>query len=282
MMFISYLVFSMIGAGEGAQSFSSFGKEGIGLVEVKGVIMESKKAVEELQKAEENKQVKGIILRIDSPGGAVGPTQEIYEEIIRINQIKPIYASFGSIAASGGYYIAAATEKIYSNAGTLTGSIGVIMQFLNLSKLYKFAKVSQEVIKAGHYKDVGHPYRDMTQEERDLLTDMITNVHKKFKEDILVKRKDKIKGNLEDLAQGQIFSGSAAKKNGLVDEIGSLWKAARDLHKKLGLTGKLNMISMKKKKKFSIMDILENVEESVTHIRDGVLLDDVPLLMYRR
>jgi protease-4 len=132
-------------------------KDLIGVVEVKGVILDSQKVVEKLLSAEKNPAVKAIIVRIDSPGGAVGPTQEIYQEIIRINAINPVYASLGTVAASGGYYIAAATRKIYANPGTITGSIGVMMQYLDLSRLYQFLLVSPSTLKSGEYKDAGNP-----------------------------------------------------------------------------------------------------------------------------
>src|SRR5690606_8771850 len=158
--------------------------------EIQNTIMESKKTIELLLAAEDEKSIKAIILRIDSPGGAVAPTQEIYEEVRRIDKKKPIYASFGTVAASGGYYIGAACRKIWANAGTLTGSIGVIMQTADLSELFKFAKIKQEVIKAGRYKDIGSPARSMTDEERMILTELLAGTHKQFMSDISAVRKD--------------------------------------------------------------------------------------------
>src|SRR5690606_11778859 len=162
--------------------------------------------------------VKAILMRIESPGGAVGPTQEIYEEIRRIDSAydpkvkgeqkgKPVYASIGSIAASGGYYISAATRKIFANAGSLTGSIGVIMQFVDASELIEWAKVRPEIIKAGRYKDFGGPNRALTVQERELLEKTLSSVHEQFRKDILAIRQDRIQGDLNELSQGQIFSG---------------------------------------------------------------------------
>lgn len=281
MVFLAYTFFSLKEQfADGDMSLIQGNEDAIALVEIKGMILDSRKTVEELQKAEENKRVKGIILRIDSPGGAVGPTQEIYEEVIRIDQKIPVYASFGSLAASGGYYIGAATRKIYSNAGTLTGSIGVIMQFLNLSKLYDWAKVSTETIKAGLYKDAGNPTRSLTEEERRLMNEMIANVHEQFKNDILRVRKSRLKADLNQLAQGQVFSGQGAKEVGLVDEIGSLWDAARDLQKSVGMPDKLNLVPTKSKRKISFLDFFENIEESVSDMKYGLMLNNVPMLIY--
>ena len=254
----------------------------VAVVEVEGVIMDAKKTVENLLTAEKNKEVKAIILRVNSPGGAVGPTQEIYEEIRRIDKVKPIYASFGAVAASGGYYIGSATRKIYATPGTITGSIGVIMQFVDLSKLYEFAKVSQTVVKGGRFKDAGHPYRSLTEEEKALMKGMIEGVHKQFMNDIMAVRKERIKGDITELAQGQIFSGEEAMNMGLVDEMAGLWEAARRVRTELKLKGE-GFRYIKKKKPFSVMDLLENVDEAATKFTTNVqgLVDQTPLLLFK-
>ncbi len=245
-------------------SLGNLGKSDlIAVIEVQGVIMDSKKTIELLLKAEERKNIKAIILRIDSPGGAVGPTQEIYEEVRRIDEKTPVYASFGSIAASGGYYIGAAARKIYANKGTLTGSIGVIMNFMDLSKVFEVAKVKPEVIKAGRYKDIGNMAREMTFEERQILTQTTDKVHQQFREDILSRRKDKIKKDFIELTQGQIFSGVEAQEAGLVDEIGSLWQAGRAIHKELGLSGDFKDFEyIKPKKKLNWLELAEELDEA--------------------
>lgn len=258
----------------------------IAVVEVEGVIMQSEPTIKKLLKAEEDKKIKAIILRVNSPGGAVGPTQEIYEEIRRIDQdVKPIYASFGTVAASGGYYIGAACRKIYSNAGALTGSIGVIMNFMDLSKVYEWAKVKPEVIKAGKYKDIGSAARQMSDEERLLMTEMTENVHEQFIMDIFKVREKMIKGgiaSLREYAQGQIFSGEGALKRGLVDEVAGLWEAGRRIHKELNIKEKFGLKFVKLKKKVNFMDVLEGLEGSVSDFKHSVLSHDVPLLMFKR
>lgn len=254
------------------EGFLDAGKSSpIAVVPLEGEIRESKKVVEMLLAAEEAEDVKAIILRIDSPGGAVAPTQEIYEEVRRIDKKKPIYASFGSVAASGGYYIGAACRRIYANAGTLTGSIGVIMQLADLSELFKWAKFKQETIKAGRYKDIGNPGRPMTDEERQYLTDLLAGTHRQFIADIQAVRKDRLKKDIIELAQGQIFHGSEAKEFGLVDEVGSLWQAGRAIHKELKLKGKFALRFMKPaKKKFSLSDLMEDAEDTMSLIRNKV------------
>jgi protease-4 len=245
--------------------------------------MDAKDTVELLQQAEEDKQIQAIILRVNSPGGAVGPTQEIYEEILRIDQKKPIYASFGAIAASGGYYIGSATRNIWASSGTLTGSIGVIMEFMDLSKLYEFAKVSPTTIKAGRYKDAGNPARALTDEEKNMMNSLIGGVHEQFINDILKRRKEKIKGDIHELAQGQIFSGEVAKQIGLIDDIGSLWAAGRSIHQKLKLKDEFALKFIKKKKNKGILDFMDSLEEGISHLSINNLTkyDKGPLLMFR-
>lgn len=255
----------------------------IGVIAVEGVIMDSKDTIELLQTAEEDKQLQAIILRIDSPGGAVGPTQEIYEEIQRIDKKKPIYASFGGIAASGGYYLGAATRKIWASPGTLTGSIGVIMEFMDLSKLYEFAKISPQTVKAGRYKDAGNPSRALTQEEKDMMDALIAGVHKQFISDILKRRANKIKGDINEHAQGQIFSGESAMSLGLVDEMGSLWTAGRAIHTELKLKDEFALKFIEKKKKIGLFDLMGSMEESISNwnLNSLVKMDQSPRLMFK-
>lgn len=292
MIFATYTLKIFSGEG-GSSSFSTLNKKGkptVAVVEINGVIMESKKTVELIHKAYEDKDTKAILMRVNSPGGAVGPTQEIYEEIRRIDDLyktsegkegKPVYASFGSIAASGGYYVGAATRKIFSNAGTITGSIGVIMQFLDLSKLYELAKVKQETIKSGRFKDFGQPTRGMTEEEIDMLNTTVKGVHEQFMVDIQKTRKGKIKKELFDLAQGQIFSGEEAFKLGLVDEIAGMWSAGRKIHEELKLEGDFEFKFIKEKKKTNIWSLVEDLEGIFGKVKSLLNQAESPALMYR-
>lgn len=290
MVFVFFLIlvvfayFTMNAFNETSLVQKKSNKAHIGVITVEGVIMDSKDTIEMLQNAEEDKQLQAIILRIDSPGGAVGPTQEIYEEIQRIDKKKPIYASFGSIAASGGYYIGAATRKIWANPGTLTGSIGVIMEFMDLSKLYEFAKVSPQTVKAGRYKDAGNPSRSLTPEEKDMMDRLIAGVHKQFIGDIMKRRAGKIKGDITELAQGQIFSGESAMEAGLVDSMGSLWTAGRAIHTELKLKDEFALKFIEKKKKMGFLDLMGSLEESVSNLNFNSLAEMAntkPRLMFK-
>jgi protease IV len=254
----------------------------IAVISIENEIVDSRKVVEMLLDAEENKEIKAIILRIDSPGGAVAPTQEIYEEVRRIDKKKPIYASFGSIAASGGYYIGAACRKIYANAGTLTGSIGVIMQMTDLSELFAWAKYKQVTIKAGRYKDIGNPGRAMTEEEKLFLDTLLAGTHQQFMKDITAVRGKRLKKDITELAQGQIFHGSEAKDLGLVDEVGTLWQAGREIHKELKLKGKFAIRYLKPaRQKFHFSDLMQDTEDTLATLRSKVEPKSSPAFLYQ-
>lgn len=252
----------------------------IAVITIEGAIMESKKIVQLLHAAEEEESIKVILLRIDSPGGAVAPTQEIYEEVRRIDKKKPVFASFGSIAASGGYYIGAACRKIYANPGSLTGSIGVIMQFADLSELFAFAKYKPDLIKAGKYKDIGSPNRPMTDEERTILTASLAVTHKQFINDIVKVREDRLLKKPEEFAQGQIFNGEEALAIGLVDELAGLWEAGRRIHKDQKLKGEAGLRFLKpKKKRMSFTDLLSEGEETLADIRGALVKKSGPAFL---
>jgi len=253
----------------------------IAVVEADGAIMDSQKIIDNLIEAERNKDIKAIILRVNSPGGAVAPVQEIYEEIVRIDKIKPVYASMATVAASGGYYISAACRKIFASAGTLTGSIGVIISLVDLSKLYDFAKISVSTIKAGKYKDAGNPARPLTEEERKKMQSTISDVHQQFVKDIVAKRQALIKRDIDELAQGQIFSGKEALDYGLIDSIGSLWSAGREIHKELNLKGDFGLRFIKKRKGFSLFDLTDRIEDALTPINFGNLINESLIIMYK-
>lgn len=283
-LFVVFMVFAFftISSLRNTSDLSSKAMKGdedgqIAVITIENAIMESKKIVQLLHAAEEEESIKVILLRIDSPGGAVAPTQEIYEEVRRIDKKKPVYASFGSIAASGGYYIGAAARKIYANPGSLTGSIGVIMQFADLSELFAFAKYKPDLIKAGKYKDIGSPNRPMTDEERSILTASLAVTHKQFINDIVKVREDRLLKKPEEFAQGQIFNGEEALAIGLVDELAGLWEAGRRIHKEQKLKGEFGLRFLKpKKKRMSFSDLLSEGEETLSDIRGALVKKSGP------
>lgn len=222
-----------------------FKGDAVGVVELKGIILESKKILAQLERFKESKKVKAVVLRLDSPGGSVAPSQEIYEAVKEYP--KPLVVSMGSVAASGAYYIACGSKKVFANAGTITGSIGVIMEFINLTDLYQWAKMKPYVIKTGKYKDSGSAHRDMRPDERELFQEMIDDVLLQFKTAVSEGRKLKM-SSLKDIADGRVFSGQQAKELKLVDEVGTLQNAI-DAAAELGeIKGKPRVIYARKKK----------------------------------
>lgn len=218
------------------------GRETIAMVEVVGAIMDSKEIVRQLSNYRRDDDIKAIILRIDSPGGAVAPSQEIYDEVLRVRaDNKKIYASMGSLAASGGYYIAAATDRIYANPGTLTGSIGVIMAFSNAEKLMEKIGLEPEVIKSGKFKDVGSPARKMLPHERKYLQTVVDDVHQQFIEAV-AKGRNMSNKEARKLADGRVFTGRQALKLKMVDELGGLEDVITQLGKDAGIEGRPKVI----------------------------------------
>jgi protease-4 len=229
----------------GKPSQLSFGDK-IAVVEIRGVIAQSSSVIEEIHQHLSDDGVKAIILRIDSPGGGVGPSQEIYREVIKAKQKKKIVTSMGSVAASGGYYVACASDLIFANPGTITGSIGVIMQFSNMEELLKKIGIKGVVIKSGEHKDIGSPFRDMTPEEKQIMQEALNSVHQQFVQAVAEGRKlDRSK--VVPIADGRILTGEQAQQHGLVDKMGNLQDAIEEASKLVGIEGKPQVIYPKRK-----------------------------------
>jgi protease-4 len=226
----------------------------IALIDLRGVLADGERLTSLLDVYSKQGNIKAVIIRIDSPGGGVAPAQEIYREIQRIRKQKPVVAYMGNVAASGGYYVACAAEKIVASPGTLTGSIGVIMRFSNWEELLKKLGVDMVVIKSGQFKDIGSPNRKMTREEQDLLDQVVRDVHDQFIRDVAAARKlpmDRVRA----IADGRIMTGRQAKELGLVDELGN-FKDAVEIAKKLAnIKGEVNLTKARDKKP-SLWDFL--------------------------
>jgi len=227
----------------------------IALVRIEGPIMDSRDIVEEIKERTRDQSIKAIILRIDSPGGAVAPSQEIYEQVKKAVAVKKVVVSMGSLAASGGYYISAPADLIIANPGTLTGSIGVIMEIPNIEGLMSKIGVTTEVIKSGKHKDMASVFRKMGDEERALLQGVMDNVHEQFIKAVATGRKLKVE-DVRLIADGRIFSGEQAKEQKLVDELGTLEDAVRKTADLVGISGEPDLVE--KKEKASIMELLKS------------------------
>lgn len=213
----------------------------IGVLEISGMVSNERLIIRHIDDFRDNKSIKAVVLRIDSPGGAVGPSQEIYSELKKLALIKPVIVSFGAVAASGGYYLAMAGERIFANPGTITGSIGVVMSFPDYQELMGKIGIKSEVIKSGSYKDLGSAFRDMTDDERHLLHEMIEDVHLQFVEVVSAGRNIPI-AELAPYVDGRIFTGRQALKIGLIDELGGFNDAVAHAALRAGLDGKPDLV----------------------------------------
>jgi protease-4 len=239
--------------------------EKIAVVDIKGVITSSRHIVEQIDNFTEDDGVKAIILRINSPGGGVGPSQEIYREVLKAKEKKKIIASMESVGASGGYYVACASDLIVANPGTITGSIGVVMEFSNVEDLLKKIGLRSYVIKSGKHKDIGSPLREMTPGERSILQGVIDSVHAQFVRAVAEGRNME-ESKVRRIADGRIFSGEQAKELGLVDRLGSLQDAIEIAAEMVGIEGKPAVIYPKRK--LSLYELM--FKKSVRLIMDEI------------
>lgn len=223
-------------------------KNAVAVVTVKGQIQDSLDTVRTLDRLAANSGVRAVVLRVDSPGGGVAPSQEIYDAVVRVRGRKPIIASLGGVAASGGYYVASACDAIVADPGTLTGSIGVVMQMGNISELLKKVGLQGITLKAGKYKDIGSPLRDMTDEERRLLEGLLENVRGQFVAAVAKGRKMSI-DEVRQLADGRVYSGEQAHDLRLVDELGGLRDAVDLAARRAGITGEPSWIEIEKRQR---------------------------------
>lgn len=226
LLFSLFLLLAFVLGPAGSRSDLISVSDKIGVIDIDGPILSAHDLTSTLMSFGDNQSIKAVILRIDSPGGAVGPSQEIYQEVLRLQKKKPVIVSMGSVAASGGYYIAAAAGRLFANPGTITGSIGVIMTFPNYEELMEKVGVATVVVKSGRFKDMGSATRAFTEDERKLLQAMIDDVHAQFVEAVSQGRELSAE-EVAKIADGRIFSGRQALSLGLIDELGGFQDALR-------------------------------------------------------
>lgn len=249
-------------------------KPSILLMDLEGPILSGKKFLKDLKKYASQKNIKGVLVRVNSPGGVVGPSQEIYAELKRVRDElqKPVVVSCGALAASGAYYISVAADQIITNPGTIMGSIGVIMDFANLSELYKWLKIERYSLKTGPYKDSGADYRKMTPEEKEIFQDMINDVYGQFKKAVAKGRKlsDEV---VNKYADGRVFSGETAVKLGFADQVGTYEDALRVIGELSGLGAEPKVIEPSDDPKDVLKLILQdlNSQSPLQNIFEGLL-----------
>lgn len=252
----------------------------VALVKIEGLIATSEKIIEELGDYTDDSSIKAIVIRVDSPGGGVVASQEIHNAVKKAKKNgKKVVISMGSVAASGGYYLAAPADKIVANPGTLTGSIGVIMEFATIEKLLEKIGVKGMVIKAGEYKDMGSPFRDMTEQEKKLLQSVMDDVHAQFIQAVAEGRGLPL-ATVQAIADGRIFTGRQARDLKLVDQLGDLEESIQAAADLAGIRGKPRVV--KREKRIPFLEMLR--EESTAWIADivtQVISRDMVSLQYR-
>ena len=264
--------------GDNDEEYSSGTGGTLAIVELKDEILSSENIVRQLKRYRESPSVKGIVLRIESPGGGVSASQEIYEEVKKTRDSgKPVVVSMGSVAASGGYYAACGATKIVANPGTVTGSIGVISQFMNFNQLMGKVGVGTTTVKSGKFKDTGNPYREMTEEEKKYFQETIDDVYQQFLSVVETERKlphDAAK----KLADGRIFTGKKAYEVGLVDTLGTYEDAISIAAHLAKISGTPKIVKERKKERLS--DILfGSLKEEIVGLKQDLLSQ--PMLQYK-
>ncbi len=259
------------------QAYETTRANAIGVLRLQGVIMDADKSIKILTDFRRNPHIKAVVVRIDSPGGAVGASQEIYDEIRRTARVKPVVASMQSVAASGAYYAALGATRIVADPGTITGSIGVIIKFPNLKKIFDKIGYKTEVIKSGINKDIGSMSRNMTPEERQLLQKMINNVLKQFIGAVAQSRHLTV-AKVKKIADGRVFSGEQALNLGLLDKLGNFTTAVQMAAKLGGIAVKNPPLIYPEDNKFNLLHYLSDMKSQVL---GSVLWNRMPALMYQ-
>lgn len=257
-----------------------FSKGQVGLVTVEGGIYEPLETIKELDFYRKDDDIKAVVIRIESPGGTVAASQELFGSIKRLAEKKPVVASMGSVAASGGYYIACGATRILANPGTITGSIGVRMEHVEIGNLLRWAMINHETLKSGKFKDIASPERPLTPEERTILEDMLIAIHKQFKETVASSRGIAIE-TVDKIADGRIYSGEEAKNLGLVDQLGGYSDAVNLAGELAHIEGEPKVVEKYKQRQWWVDRLMES---AVSHFKVTVLEGkqklEEPMLLY--
>jgi protease-4 len=242
--------------------FPGLGGDRIAVVYLEGVIFSSKTFNEQLKMYADDSRVRAILIRMDTPGGGVAASQEISDQVkwLRNEKKKTVVISMGSVGASGGYYIACAADKIYANPGTVTGSIGVIAEWVNYGNLLKWAQMQPEVIKSGEFKDVGSPTREISPKERQYLQSLINQMFEQFVGAVAEGRKDLTRERIKLLADGRVYTGEEALREKLIDGLGNYDKVLKDTAELVGIKGEPQIVTPPKPRRGSILDLLTTTD----------------------
>jgi protease IV len=249
------LVYLTLHAGTNEAGFSGFGDR-IGVVDLDGVILSPQPVVGQLKKFGDDSSIKAIILHVNSPGGGVAASEEIYREVKRIREEKKkrVVVSIETVGASGAYYIASASNKIYADQGSIVGSIGVIAQWVNYGDLLKWAKLKDIVIKTGEFKDTGNPTRDLTPAEQAYMQSLIDNMFGQFVKAVADGRGLKF-DDVKSIANGKVWTGEQAKSMKLIDDVGDFEAVVKDTAKSVNISGEPTLVHPEKDRK-TLLDLM--------------------------
>lgn len=236
------------------------GKDRVAVIDLRGTIFKSSRFTNQIEELLDDKHIKALVVRINSPGGLVGPSQELYQSLKKADAKIPVVASIGSVGASGGYYAALGARKIFANPGSLTASIGVISEFANLERLYQWAKIERFTLKSGKLKDVGSETRKMTPEEREFLLRMLQDIHSEFKLTVKIAR-NLTDQEIEKWTDGRVMTGSQAHQAKLVDSLGGLAEATDEAKKLAGLPDDAPVDFIRKTKKSVLKELWGSEDE---------------------
>lgn len=243
--------------------FVGLGGDRIAVVRLEGLIFDSKTINEQLKMYGDDSRVKAILLRMDTPGGGVAASQEIADQIkwLRNEKRKKVVISMGSVGASGGYYIACAADRIYANPGTITGSIGVIAEWVNYGNLLKWAQMQPEIIKSGEFKDVGNPTREITPKEREYLQHLINQMFEQFVSAVAEGRKDHLtRDQVKQLSDGRVYTGEEALREKLIDGLGNYDTALKGTAELVDIKGEPHVVTPPRPRRGSILDLLTSAD----------------------
>ena len=246
---------AMRAGGERAGGFHGFGSR-IGVVDLEGVILDPTEVVDQLRKFGDDDSIKAIIIHVNSPGGGVAASEEIYREVKRVRDEKKkrIVASIQTVGASGAYYVSSGTNRIYADSGSVVGSIGVIAEWVNYGDLMRWAKLKPEVLKTGEFKDTGNPTRELTPREREYLQGLINNMYGQFIQAVADGRHAKV-ADIKPIADGRVWTGEQALDMKLIDQIGDFRTVVLDTARSVGISGEPTLVHPEPDRK-SLLDLL--------------------------
>ena len=275
-IFFGLILTFQLGAWSAGSENDGIGKK-VGIINIDGPIVSAESTIEQLEKFSIRNDISAVVIRIDSPGGLVAPTQEIYEKIKSLSELKPVIASMGTVAASGGYYIALGAETIIANPGTIVGSIGVVINYPVMTELLDKVGVEFETVKSGDLKDVGSYSRKVTESDRKHLNEMVNDMHNQFVNAVSENRPMLDKENVFSLADGRVYTGLQSKELGLIDLIGTYEDAIELAGSLAQISGKPKTVQVNKKRGSSILDWLSGgLEQTV-----GDWFDELPAYRWR-